>query len=476
MNLLILPTQLYNIIINKDYNIYIIEEPRYFTDFKFHKLKLAYHRASMKKYYNKLIKKNYKVKYIDFSDVNDKFYKNLKEIYIYDPYDTILLKKITDLIIVNVLDNQQFLISKQEVLNLKATKYQHDTFYKFMRKKYNILLTEDKKPIGGKWSYDTENRCKLPSNNSILIPDIKTHKNNKYIKEAIIYVNIHFSTNYGELTNFIYPIDNKKSIKWLNTFLETKLINFGKYEDAVSSSHVFIFHSVLSPMMNIGLLRDIEVLEITNKYYLLNKEIIPISSYEGFIRQLIGWRQYIYTIYTLEGENMRESNILKHYRKVNDNWWNDVGITPINSIIAKIKLFAYAHHIERLMFLSNWLLLNQTDPNDVYRIFMEWTIDAYDWVMVPNIYGMGQSASNIMTTRIYFSSSNYILKMSNFKKDNTEWTNIWDAVYYTFIKKHKVILESNYATAMQVKHYNNKSDDDKQKLDIIANKYFKFIK
>jgi len=340
-----------------------------------------------------------------------------------------------------------------------------------MRLKYNILLDKNNKPIGGKWSYDSENRVKLPDN--IIIPKIPKIKKNSYIDEAILYVNKYFSNNYGNLNNFIYPIDHKSALKWLNNFLNKRLKLFGKYEDAVSTKYNFIFHSVLSPMMNIGLLRDIEVLEISNNYYLKHKESIPIASYEGFIRQIIGWRQYVYTLYILEGKNMRKSNLLNHKLKLSDNWWNDVGITPINFLINKIKDYAYVHHIERLMFLSNWLLLNQIHPNEVYHIFMEWTIDAYDWVMVPNIYGMGQSASDIMMTRLYFSSSNYILKMSNFKNDETNWVEIWNAVYYSFIKKHIKVIGSNYATAMQAKYYNNKSENEKREIEIINNKYKK---
>jgi len=469
MNFIILPTQLYyDIDIDKNYKIYLLEEPRYFTDFRFHKLKLAFHRATMKKYYDYLLSKDYKVKYIEFHLIHKQFYKDLKEITLYDPYDTIFLKKLNKCII---LPNRQFLLSDEEINNLKKDKYQHDSFYKYMRIKHNILVTKDNKPIGGQWSFDKENRVKLPKD--IEIPDLPKLSKNEYMIEATNYIEKNFKDNYGDI-NYLYPIDHNSSINWLNNFLKKRLKYFGKYEDAVSTLHNFVFHSVLSPMMNIGLLRDTTVVEISYEYYMKNKSTISIESFEGFIRQIIGWRQYVYLLYKLEGDKMRKSNILKHNNRINDNWWNNVNIEPINFLINKIKSVAYVHHIERLMFLSNWLLLNKIHPNDVYKIFMEWTVDAYDWVMVPNIYGMGQSASNIMMTRIYFSSSNYILKMSNFK--HGPWVEIWDAVYYSFIKEHKKLLASNYATAMQVKHYNNKTETEKKNIDIIAKKYIKSIK
>jgi len=477
MNFIILPTQLYyDIDIDKTSKIYLVEEPRYFTDFNFHKLKLAFHRATMKKYYDFLIRKKYKVKYIEFDKINNTFYKELEEVTLYDPYDTLLLEKLNKHVKVTLLDNKQFLLNNNEVHEIqkelfKTKKYRHDVFYKYMRIKFNILVDSKNNPIGKKWSFDAENRLKLP--NKIDVPDLPKIKKNKYIDEAVKYVNKNFADNYGETDNFIYPIDYKTSISWLKKFLKERLKLFGKYEDAVSTEHKFVFHSVLSPMMNIGLLLDKTVVDISYDYYLKNKKDIPIESFEGFIRQVIGWRQYTYVLYTLEGDEMRKSNILGHKNKASEKWWTSVGIEPIDSIINKIKSCAYVHHIERLMFLSNWLLLNQIHPNESYRLFMEWTIDSYDWVMVPNVYGMGQSASDIMMTRVYFSSSNYILKMSDFKKG--DWVKTWDAVYYSFIKKHYKLLSSNYATAMQAKHYTNKTNEEKDNIDTIAKQYSKTI-
>ena len=298
MNFIIFPNQLYNpkyIDFKKYKNIVIIEEPIYFTDFLYHKLKLAYHRSSMKKYYNTISKLHNHVKYIDFNKVTNKMYKELDEIVMYDPYNKKLINKLNKITKINIIENLQFLVNPHEIT--KQDKYRHDSFYKFMRIKYNILVNNENKPIGGQWSFDKENRLKFPDD--IKVPQLPKVKNDKYINEAKEYVNEHFPNNYGSLDYFIYPIDHKSAISWLKNFLTKRLQFFGKYEDAVSTHHDFGFHSVLSPMMNIGLLRDIEVLEISDKYYNKNKSKIPIESYEGFIRQIIGWRQYVYCLYTL---------------------------------------------------------------------------------------------------------------------------------------------------------------------------------
>jgi deoxyribodipyrimidine photolyase-related protein len=476
MIFILFPTQLYNDIkiLDEYKKIYLLEDTRYFTDFKFHKLKLAYHRATMKKYYDYLKTKNINVSYINFDKVTKTFYKSLKEVAFYDPYDNKLIEKLEKLLKCNILPQQQFVITNEEIISNKDLfynngKYRNDLFYKFMRKKLNILIKKEGKPEGDKWSFDLENRKSLPKN--IKIPDLPKINKNKYVTESINYINTNFNDNYGSLDNFIYPIDHNSSIDWLNSFLEKRLNSFGPYEDAVSTENDFIFHSVLTPMMNIGLLKDIEVINISYEFYKNNN--IKLASFEGFIRQIIGWRTYVYSLYILEGKNMYNSNQLKNKKKISEKWWDSVKIEPIDFLINKIIKYAYVHHIERLMYLSNWMLMNNIHPKEVYRIFMEWTIDAYEWVMIPNVFGMGQFASDLMMTRPYFSSSNYILKMSNFKKG--EWCKIWDSVYYSFINKHEKLLASNYATAMQVKHWKNKSKNEQQELLKIAKKYNKTI-
>ena len=486
MIFLIFPHQLfYNIDhLNKTDKIYLIEEPRFFTDFNFHKLKLAYHRASMKKYYDYLKKKKYNVTYIKFNKVTNTFYKSLNNVTIIHVTDFKLENKLKKnygekLII---LENKNFLIKIEELneikkLIFKNKRYSHDEFYKYQRRKLNILIDSNDKPIQGKWSFDNENRLPLPKNHKV-IKTITKPKKNKYITEAINYVNKNFSKNYGSLDNFIYPIDHISSKKWLLKFLQERLINFGAYEDAVDENEPFIYHAVISPMMNIGLLTDLQVVDISYKYYLKNTKHISIQSFEGFIRQVIGWRNYVYTLYLLEGETLYENNQLKHHNKINEKFWTgETNMLPIDSIIQKIVKYSYAHHIERLMYLGNFMLLCFIDPKDVYKIFMEWTIDAYDWVMVPNVFGMSQYSSSIMMTRPYFSSSNYINKMSTFKKSSLEnsWSDIWDALYYNFINKHQEIFKKNYAIAQQVKNWNNKTDSEQKILIKKANDYIKLL-
>jgi deoxyribodipyrimidine photolyase-related protein len=457
---ILFPTQLfYNNKLLPNKKVCLVEEPRYFTDFKFHKLKLAYHRATMKKFCDDT---KFNISYVEYHKVTETWFKNLSdEIEIIDPVDHILLKKYKSLtkkykktLIVHPTLN--FLLSEEEIKTnqnkfQKKGKYYHDLFYKFQRVKLDILMKDDK-PINNKWSFDKTNRDSLPKGYKLNKPP-KNIKN-EYVTEAKEYVNKHFDDNYGSLDNFIYPIDHKSSVKYLKHFLETKLDKFGKLQDAVSKNDCFMNHSILTPMMNIGLLTDTQVVTHAKKYYSKSN----IESFEGFIRQVIGWRNYVYSLYVLDV--VKNDNILGHTNKIDDKFWTSTGVLVIDDCINEIVKYAYVHHIKRLMYLGNFLLLLQVDPKCVYKYFMEWTIDSYDWVMVPNVYGMSQYSTDVMMTRPYFSSSNYIIKMSDYKKG--EWSEKWNYLYYYFLFKHKSKFESNYAISPQIKHWNDKTSEEQK--------------
>jgi deoxyribodipyrimidine photolyase-related protein len=478
---LIFPIHLFrNIDLLQDKKVFIVEDPRFFTDFHFHKMKIAFHRATMKSYFDYLKKKKIQVDYIECDQV-EKMYDQIKinNIECYDPNDHKLEKKIRSKCKkLEIIKTLNFTFHKKIILeNLSQFKtkngYNHQNFYKWQRVRLNILVDKNGNPKGGKWSFDEENRQKLPS--SVSIPQTHLFGKNQYVKEAIHYVTVHFSKNPGNIepAYFVYPVTFEECDQWLTHFLKIKFKLFGKYQDAETMRDPFLFHSVLSPLLNVGLFTDTELLSIVSQY----ESKVPIASYEGFIRQVIGWRNYCYMIYLLEGEKMRKMNFFKHNHKINyQKMWNGTtNILPIDEIIKKIINTSYAHHIERLMYLGNFMLLCMIHPTHVYTLFMEWTIDAYDWVMVPNVYGMSQFADGgMMMTRCYFSSSNYVLKMSDFKK-NKEWEKIWDALYYHFIYKHEDYLASNYATSRQVAFWKKKSETEKNKIIQDAKKYLEFI-
>lgn len=452
---LLFPNQLFysQKLINDADRVILVEDAHFFCLFKFHKQKLIFHRASMRAYAQLLETRNIEVIYIEHTAVKKDLSRlfeichdsHIKDLHYFDPVDHQLSKKIQITakkysVKLTYHENPSFMLSSAEVLEILGDKkrFMMASFYTTVRKKFNILMAGSK-PIGGKWSYDAQNRQALPDH--ITIPPTPRPNQNSFITEATDYVETHFPNNPGNAAPFIYPITHEHSNAWLNDFLHKKLVLFGPYQDAVRSDLVFGFHSLLSPLLNSGLLMPHEVVEKTIEF--AKKHNVPINSVEGFIRQIIGWREFVRGVYMKRGEQQRTSNFFKHTKKLPPSFWvGNTGIEPLDTTIKKILQYAYAHHIERLMILGNFMLIAHIHPDDVYTWFMEMFIDAYDWVMVPNVYGMSQYADGgLMTTKPYSSSSKYILKMSNYKRG--PWCTTWDGLYWKFIHKHASFLSKN---------------------------------
>ena len=451
---IILPTQLFleNNYLKEIDKIYILEEPFYFTNKKFHKQKLIFHRASMKYYYDKLKEKYNNVYYIDFHNLNYKnLIKNDDEIFMFDPIDKPMIKLFSNFNL-TLYDSPLFLESIADLTEYRnkftnKKNYYHDiSFYRWQRRRLNLLISENK-PINNKWSFDKENRN--PYDKNYIETKIITY-DNEYIDEAKIYILKYFKDNFGLIDNFYYPITHKETYKHLQNFIKYKINTFGKYQDGINSKIIFGSHSVLSPMLNNGLITPKEVINEIMIYY--NNDKNKLINVEAFIRQLIGWRSYVRFIYHFHGEEMFKMNLFKNKKKLNKSWYSaTINISIIDDMINKVNKYAYLHHIERLMIIGNFALINEINPIEIYNWFMICFIDSYEWVMVPNIFGMSQySLTNIsMMTRPYISSSNYIKKMSNYKKEI--WFKLWDKLYWNFINKHKKILSKIYAFIIQIK-------------------------
>ena len=239
-------------------------------------------------------------------------------------------------------------------------------FYKKTRKELKILVESDDKPVGGKWSFDEENRKRLPNNFKIPL-NLKFQENteeNKNLKLAILNK---FNDHPGNLDNVWFPTNRENALKLVDFFIEEKFKFFGHYEDAINSKDAFLFHSCLSSSLNLGI---ITVKEILDK--VANLKNIPINSYEGFIRQIIGWREFIRGVYHSRGEIQRKSNFWNHKRKLKNIWYEgNTGIVPLDDSIKNCINYGYTHHIERLMILSNIMNLCGVDPNDIYKWFMK---------------------------------------------------------------------------------------------------------
>ncbi|MCX5924745.1 MAG: cryptochrome/photolyase family protein [Candidatus Dependentiae bacterium] len=439
---LILPNQLFsdNPLLDKKRKLFLIEHPRYFTDFLFHKQKLLLHRASMKEYFDVLKQQGYQAFYIEYAHVKETIDSIPPQtiVHIIDPVDHDLENELktyakTHDIIIEWYESPMFLTSTEWIRkNFKKKKrFLMHSFYMKQRKGLNILIHKGK-PVGGAWSFDKENQKNIPE--GVEIPAIKKQISTAYIKEAQKYVETHFSKNPGTMDAILYPTNSLTAKKAFDQFLTERLKNFGPYEDAIKKEESFLFHSILTPALNTGLITPEYVIEKTMHY--AKNHAIPLNSLEGFIRQIIGWREFVRAVYQVIGKEQKKANLFSNKESLPSSFYNGTTqIEPIDATIYKLLATGYSHHIERLMILGNFMLISEINPNDVYQWFMEMYIDSYDWVMVPNVYGMSQYADQSMTTKPYITSSQYILKMSNYKKG--PWCNVWDALFWTFMKKHE---------------------------------------
>jgi deoxyribodipyrimidine photolyase-related protein len=476
---LVFPNQLFkeSPLFESNAPFYIVEEYLFFKQYKFHQQKIAFHRATMKRYADFLQKeKNLEVYYIeatqDISDIRllipELKAEGIEQVNYIDPVDNWLQKRLDKGFLENEIKTIQynsplFLNSKEDLASFFRSdkkKYSQTTFYTEQRKKRNILIDADGKPVGGKWTFDADNRKKYPAKKtppSIHFPDV-----DEYYKEAKQYVETNFSNNLGSLTKYsLYPTSFEATKDWLNQFFEQRFMEFGVYEDAIVAENSILNHSVLTPMLNVGLITPKEIIDACLSYAKENN--VPINSIEGFVRQIIGWREFIRGIYECRGSEERTTNFWKFKKKIPASFYDGTtGIPPIDQTIIKVLQTGYCNHIERLMILGNFMLLCEFDPDEVYQWFMELFIDSYDWVMVTNIYGMSQfSDGGLMATKPYISGSNYIMKMSNYKKG--EWQTVWDGLFWRFMHTNRDFFLSNPRLGMLVRMFDKMPAEKQQK-------------
>lgn len=461
----------------------LVEEHLFFRQYNFHKQKLVFHRASMKAYESFLQRQGFDVTYVEAHDKNADirelvphlFEQGFLHIHYCDVTDCWLQQRLATQatkfnIRLEVYDSPLFLLTRNQTeayFKEKKRFYQTD-FYIQQRKHFHILVDNELQPAGGKWSFDAENRLKYPKGKTP--PQVYFPRPNAWRTAAVQYVEVNFGANYGTIDDaFVYPTTVDESRAWLNQFLQYRFAAFGDFEDALVATENILHHSMLTPMMNVGLLTPQEVLDAAIAY--ANDNATPMNSVEGFIRQILGWREFIHGVYQAKGVQERSTNYWNFHRKIPTSFWNGTtGIDPVDVTIKKVLETGYCHHIERLMVLGNFMLLCEFDPDDVYKWFMELFIDAYDWVMVPNVYGMSQFADGgLMATKPYISGSNYLTKMGDFTKGS--WQPIWDGLFWRFLHTHRTFFLKNPRLGMLVKTFDKMPDEKRNGHLRIANDY-----
>jgi deoxyribodipyrimidine photolyase-related protein len=458
----------------------LIEHDLLFRQYRFHSHKLVLHRASMSRFARRLREQGYEVVVLPSDAERDsqeqlaEFVRDRRPAQVtwFDVVDDWLEQHLFAGLAAggyrmnrgDVLETPNFLTDRGQIDDwFSHNDSRMQDFYEWQRHRLGILVV-DGKPVGGRWSFDTENRKKLPrgytphsvgrfAHHPVLqregtfdldglmagvdgIADPVPPE----VLSAIEWVRAEFPAAPGDPQSFVWPTSHAEAREHLTEFVRERLSDFGPYEDAISTTHPFINHGLLTAALNIGLLdpRDVVRAVLAGA-----DETTPLASVEGFLRQVIGWREYMRATYRTQGRRMRSANRLDHHNPLGEGWWDGTtGLPPVDLVISRVLGTGYAHHIERLMVLGNAMSLLRIHPDAVYEWFMEMFIDAYDWVMVPNVYAMSQfAAGEEITTKPYVSGSNYLRKMSDLPAG--EWMRDWDGLYWTFIADHSAVLGRN---------------------------------
>lgn len=464
--------------------VFMAEDLGLCTHYKYHKHKIMFFLSAMRTYADELKHAQFKVHYEQFSETPflerlEAFVKKqkIKKITIGEIQDKFFEQamlgffKAMDLEY-EILETPMFLCSRQEFKNylFYHPKPFMKTFYEKERKRLKIFLEPNGKPTGGHWSYDVENRKKAPK--TLTNKELVKHAPGKHLAAVTKIVEMHFGDHPGQADKFWLPTDRKGALKSLRFFLNNHMSDFGDYQDAITPRAPFLYHSVISPAINAGLITPQEVVTEAIKSLKTNPEI-PLHSVEGFIRQVMGWREFVRGIYQNFSDIEEKKNFFDHHRKLTDHWYEGTtGLPPVDDAIRKANDYGYCHHIERLMILSNVMLLSELDPHEVHKWFMELFVDSADWVMGPNVYGMSQfSDGGIFATKPYISGSNYILKMSDYKKG--DWCEVWDGLFWRFIHKHEKFFSKNPRMNMMVKTYSKMETSRKKALNQAADEFIR---
>ena len=413
--------------------------PKEFKQQGFNVLKIVYMYTTMEEYQKSLEKSGLRI----HPEYTDTGYPPLKGTWSFE-HPGISLRTET------VLPTPGFLIGRNEdakrLWNSTESRAGWQTkFYKEIRRRFDILLEDDGRPVGGKWTYDVENRsyydCKVPPPEPVKILNSRRKKSVLKAWERVEEEDSKRSRwIWGGSKDLIFPLTRRDSKKILKVFFETRLDHFGRYQDAIVVGEPTLFHSVLSASLNSGLLTPLDVLRepVPSK--------VPLASLEGFYRQVFGWREFARAGHA-SGEILSKNDMKMKNKLDTKQWWNpvpDTGNWLLDHTLSDAWNLAYLDHIRRLMVVANWMQLNEIDPEDAYRWFLSFSVDAYPWVMTFNVFAMGMfSSRKKYTSKPYVSSSNYLSRMVRDPEGKRvitrkeDWAVNWDNKYKNYIKKYR---------------------------------------
>lgn len=469
--------------------VLMIESVQRGAKLKYHKKKLVLIYSVMRHFAEELRNAGWTVDYYrEWPDFRDALVQHVKE---FQPTEFFLmeqseydqaqaLKAMLESQVVKVFPHCNFVSSKSDFEKLHRTQDSRVTmenFYRSMRRKTGVLM-DGPHPLGGSWNFDKENREAPPKNLQTASP--LTFPPDQITSEVIKMVEKHFSSHPGTTSNWIYAVTRKDALKAADHFFDKRLSDFGRYQDAMIVGNPFLNHSILSPYINTCLLHPLELCREAENRYLLKQA--PLNSVEGFVRQLIGWREFVWRVYWRLMPEYKNRNTLNATEDLPDFF--RTGKTKMRCMqdsLGVVMEHGYAHHIARLMLFGNFALIAGLDPLKTNDWFHEMFVDGYDWVMVPNVIGMSLHADGgYVGTKPYAASANYINKMSNYCKacpynpktaldaDSCPF----NSLYWSFLLRHQAEFSRNQRMSMIMRALESK---DASWVDAIKTKANSFV-
>jgi deoxyribodipyrimidine photolyase-related protein len=364
--------------------------------------------------------------------------------------------------------NSFFLANIEEYRGKISPGYRMEFFYRDIRRKLNLLMDVAGQPAGGDWNYDKENRKSLPRN--IDLPIFPKCEPDCITTEVVRMVSATYPNHFGTANGFSMAVTRYEADQLSDHFFESCLPLFGPYEDAMAKGEIYVFHSSLSAYLNVGLLDPLQLCKRAEQAW--HDGHAPLHSVEGFIRQISGWREFVRIYYEAMMPAVRNANALEFNRELPSVFWTaDSGMACIDDIAGGVIEHGWSHHIPRLMVLSNFSNLTQTNPFLLYQWFWYAYTDAHDWVVLPNVLGMSTFADGgILASKPYVSGGNYINKMSNYcasckysiKEKTGELACPFNYLYWNFVDRHRDVFNDNGRVSFMVNMFDKRSEQEKQ--------------
>ena len=464
--------------IQEDAHLLFVESKHKATSKPFHKKKIVFEWSSQRHFALECIERGHDVLYfqseVSIADAIQNILDDHEVVLFtymcaaeYDTRHDLRNLNIQDGCEVNEIENNFFLADASKYVEKIAPGYRMEFFYRDMRRKTGYLMDGDK-PEGGDWNYDEDNRKKLPRNHPV--PVITQFQPDEITKEVIEEVRMEFPDHIGNIEDFGYAVNRSQALALLDEFIKERLDEFGPYEDALVLDEPFVFHSTLSAYMNNGLLDPKEICDAAQEAY--DRGDARLNSVEGFIRQIIGWREFVKVYYEAMMPGVRETNYFDFEKDLPDLYWTgETEMKCMSECVKPVLDHAYSHHIPRLMVLSNFSNLTKTDPRQLNEWFWYSYIDAYEWVVLPNVLGMSTFADGgVLASKPYVAGGNYINKMSNYcskcsykiKEKTGESACPFNYLYWNFVDEQRETFIENGRANFMVNMFEKKSDEEKR--------------